>query len=392
MALDRRRFIQSSLALAAGAAMSQRLWAACVPQSPAAKPLAWYEAGATKPAEKSLKILFLGGTMFLGPHTVEHALARGHHVTLFNRGRTNPQLFPELEKLRGDRKAGELDALRGDREWDVAIDTCAYLPRAMRQSTELLKGRVGHYVVVSSVNAYSSDKEIGQDEAAPTHTKWPEEGPVTEEAYGPMKRGCEAVLEELMPGRSATVRPSLIIGPRDPSDRFTYWPLRCRRGGEFLAPVGPREPVQVIDARDLGRFLVRVCELKLAGAYNATGAAGVTFGPMLAACMEGAAARAGTGPLWAPWKFLKEQRVEPWTDLPVWIPSEDPEQAGLAMRSGSKAARAGFQARPLALTVRDTLAWWDSLPEARRAQVRSGLTADREAELLGALRATKTVR
>lgn len=394
MTITRRNFITASIAAAAGgsAALAAFGQPANAPtQGAAVKP----EPKPTVPkADKPLKVLFLGGTIFLGPHTVERLLARGHTVTLFNRGKSNPDLFPELEKLRGDRK-NDLASLEAEvgkgRRWDVVIDTCAYVPKYMRASTELLKGAVDHYVMVASVNAYKSDAAPDQDENAPTWEEWPYEAEVTAENYGPMKRGCEIELGRLMPDRWASARPSLIVGPRDVSDRFSYWPLRCKRGGEILAPIGPDEPMFFIDVRDLAGLLVLMAEKRANGPVNALGAGGLKFGPVLSDCI--AAAKDAGGPActvaWAPLTFLNANKVQAWSDLPAWVPSAEPDYAGACRRIGKKSVDLGATFRPVRQTAADILTWWETLPEKRRAKVRSGLTAERETQLLTLLKTAK---
>ena len=411
MELHRRQFIQSSIALALGAGLARSVLA----RGPVDEPKQTKDDGfitdqAVKQADKPLRVLFLGGTMFLGPAAVEWAVARGHTVTLFNRGKSNPEMFPNLEKIRGDRRKGEIEALGGKREWDVVIDTNAYVPKEMRQMQEILKGRVGHYVMVATANVYSDETKAGQDETAPVWNEWPDEAEVSEKTYGPMKRGCEVEVEKAMPGHCVSVRPSLICGPRDPTDRFTYWPLRCKRGGEILAPVGPDEPVQFVDVRDLGRFLVLACEKRLTGAYNACGPARMKLAALLEACIAAARPETPARLSWAPLKFLNDNKVESWSDMPVWIPSADPEQAGSNLRVGTKAFREGMTARTMVETAKGALDWWPREVERRTritrerialaekegrekpqlpdpTKLRAGLTAEREGELLKTLAA-----
>ena len=401
MTISRRNFLTTSIAAAAGAQAAL----AALGQTPT-QPAKTEEKPAPTPpvpkAEKPLKVLFLGGTVFLGPHTVDHLIARGHTVTLFNRGESFPKLFPDLEKLRGNRgsngkvkadpdfKSIETEIAKG-RKWDVVIDTSAYVPNFMRASTTVLKDAVSHYVMVASINAYKSEAEPNQDENAPTHEKWPDDGAVTNENYGPMKRGCEVVLNEMMPGRWASARPSLIVGPRDWSCRFSYWPLRAMRGGEILSPIGPQEPCAFVDARDVGMLLVNMAEKKANGPVNAIGKSGMTYGPMLAEVLEAAKA-AGAPPstlTWVALKFLEENKVAPWSDLPAWVPSADPEYAGFASRSGAKALSLGATFRPVKETSADIIKWWNTLPEDRREKPRPGLTPDREASLLAQWKSAK---
>ena len=220
-------------------------------------------------AKKPLKVLLLGGTGFIGPHIVAHSIARGHAVTLFNRGKTHPELFPDLEKLRGDRD-GKLDALKG-RKWDAVVDTSGYVPRIVKMSADLLAPEVKQYVFISSISVYPEDVKPGaNEETAVLELKEPGSEEVRKH-YGPLKALCEKTVEQSMPGRATTIRPGLIVGPGDPTDRYTYWPVRIDRGGEALAPGTGDDPVQYVDARDLAAFVVNVIENGTMGVYNATG-------------------------------------------------------------------------------------------------------------------------
>lgn len=351
-------------------------------------------APAVPKAEKSLSILVLGGTIFLGPAIVERLLARGHSVTLFNRGKSNPMLFPNLEKIRGDRTK-DLSALKAEidkgRKWDAVLDTSAYIPRAMRESTTLLAPAVDHYVLVATVNVYSDDSTPDQDENGPTHTQWPDDAEISNEQYGPMKRGCEVELEKIMPGRSCSVRPSLIAGPRDVSDRFSYWPVRALRGGDMLAPVSPMEKTQVVDVRDLAAFMVHLAETKQTGAYNTLGHDGLTMGEVIEASINAAKAHGTTGDKqatvhWAPLDFLEANQVQPWAEIPAWVPDADGSPRGMMRRVGAKSRKAGFKSRPIEETCDGVLTWWKTLPEKRRESLRAGLKPDREADLLAKLK------
>jgi 2'-hydroxyisoflavone reductase len=319
-----------------------------------------------------LKLLVLGGTKFLGRAAVEAALARGDEVTLFNRGETSPELFPEAEKLRGDRD-GDLSALRG-REWDAVIDPSGFVPRVVRDSAELLRGSVGHYVFVSSASVYAEPFVPGYDESAPTVEL---EDPASEDAlkdYGALKAACERVVGEVFPNASASVRAGLIVGPHDASGRFTYWPLRLSLPGPVLAPGPPDRLTQLVDARDLGAWLVELCAGGVAGTFNATSEP-VTLERVLAACGDAEL-------VWVDEGFLVEQGVQPWMELPLWVTGAD--VAFLEM-DVSKAVAAGLRFRPLEDTARDTLAW---ARETGRQLVTvapygtAGLDPAREAELL----------
>ena len=324
-----------------------------------------------------MKILMLGGTVFVGRSLVEQALAAGHAVTLFTRGRHNPDIFPQAESLRGDRDGG-LAVLESGR-WDAVVDTCGYVPRIVRQSARLLSSRVEHYTFISSISVYADFETVGADERYPTGTlDDPSVETVDAKTYGPLKALCERAVEEELPGRALIVRPGLIVGPNDPTDRFTYWPVRAARGGEVLAPGRPETPVQFIDVRDLTAWTLRMIEQRQTGVYNATGPWPETsMGELLQSCLQASAS--GAKIRWAEEKFLLENDAIPWTELPLWVPAE-PENVGFHTSSIAKAVAAGLAFRPVAETVRDTLAWNATLPPDRK--LKAGLTAEKEAELL----------
>lgn len=326
-----------------------------------------------------MHILILGGTMFLGRHLVEAALARGHRITLFNRGKTNPGLFPEVEHLIGDRHTGNLDALQ-ERTWDAVIDTCGYVPRIVREMAELLKEAVGHYTFHSSISVYADYQNAGISEA---HAIGTVENPNIEEVngdtYGPLKALCEAAVEEALPGRTLNIRPGLIVGPHDPTDRFTYWPVRTARGGEVLAPGNPYTPVQFIDVRDLAEWNIRLIEQKCIGVWNATGPDyTLTMGSLIETCRT--VVQSDAVFVWVDEAFLREHQISAWSDLPVWVPES--EGAGFARVDCSKATQHGLTFRPLAETVRDTLHWYRSQQAER--EMRAGLSPARETEALAA--------
>ena len=339
-----------------------------------------------------MKLLILGGPRFTGRFLVESALARGHEVTLFNRGRTEPDLFPEVEKRRGDR-ATDLSALETG-SWDACIDTCGFLPHVVRRGAELLQRRAGHYTFVSSISVFADFSRVGMDEDAPVSSLTPEQWkevdaidasdpmrtPAFLPLYGPLKTECERVIQECFPGRAAITRPGLIVGPHDYMDRFPYWIARVAEGGEVLAPGRPERQVQVIDARDLASWMVRLAERKTAGVFNATGPEPpLTMGRFLAALREAAASDAGF--TWVDEAFLVERKVGPWEELPMWVPEEvSKDHAGILRVDVSRAVKSGLSFRPLVETARDTLAW----ERTRGAHPwRSGLTRERERELLG---------
>lgn len=341
---------------------------------------------ARKPGQ-ALRVLVLGGTGFLGPHFVEAARASGHHLTLFNRGKTNParfsgEAFKDIEQLRGDRKT-DLKALQGKRRWDAVLDTSAYIPTDVTRSTRLLGKRVDQYLLVSSVSVYARMDTPRQDESAPLATLAdPTVTEVTGETYGGLKALCEQAAEKEMPGRTTIVRPGLIVGPGDNTDRFSYWPARADRGGEILAPGSASDPTQFIDVRDLAAFLLHLIEGQVHGTFNADAPAGkLAIGDLLAACQR--AADTPSTLTWVPAEFLEAQRVSAWRDMPVWIPPTG-EYAGFGRLDTRKAQAAGLTCRPIDATVADTLAYWRSLPAERRGKPRAGLSSQREAEVLEA--------
>jgi len=340
-------------------------------------------------AEKSVKplrILILGGTGFIGPYEVRYALSRGHKVTTFNRGKTHPGELPkEVEQLIGDRN-GQLDALR-DRQRDVVIDNPTTLPAWVRDAAQILKGNVERYVFISTISVYA-DTGQGVDETA-TLAKYDGLDPYKEtieavkasgyKTYGPLKALSEKEAEKWFPGKTLIIRPGLIIGPGDQSDRFTYWPVRINRGGEVLAPGKPSDPVQFIDARDLAEWTIRMAENSETGIYNATGPAKpLEIGHMLDEIKN--ALHSNATFTWLPADFLKQQKVEAWSDMPVWAGDE----LGLSRTKIERALAKGLTFRPLAETARDTLAWFKSLPQDRQSKLHAGLTPEREAEVLAA--------
>jgi 2'-hydroxyisoflavone reductase len=293
-----------------------------------------------------MRILILGGTRFLGRHTVDAALARGHDVTLFNRGQTAPGLFPDVEQLRGDRDGG-LDALRG-RAFDAVIDTSGYVPRIVGETIDAL-GEVGHYTFVSSISVYADLSAPPTTSSAVAELTEPTEN--WQEAYGELKADCEDVVRERFPG-AFVPRPGLIVGPWDPTGRFTYWPRRFADGGTVLAPAPPDGDAQVIDARDLAAWILRAAETGLAGTYNAVGPV-TTRAELLDTCRRVAGADAEI--VWVDRDFLVEQGVGEWQELPLWL--ADPAYRGMLSVDASPALRSGLDPRPLEETVRDTLAW-----------------------------------
>lgn len=353
--------------------------------APAVGALLLAPRGARRPTatapRRALRILILGGTGFIGPHQVRLALARGHEVTLFNRGRTGPDLFPEVETLIGDRD-GDLGALRG-REWDVAIDNSATLPRWVRLSTAALAGSVARYVYVSSTGVFYPYLTTGIPEDGPIGTiPDPATEVIDNETYGALKAHAEEVVRTAFPSGHLVIRPTYIVGPGDRSDRFTYWPVRIDRGGEVLVPGAPDDPVQYVDVRDLTAFTLDLIERSAGGTYNVAGPEGALS---MAELMYGI--RAVTTSVvrftWVDADFLAEHGI---ADLTFWEPARG-KTLGMMRIDARKAFGAGLRVRPLADTARDTLEWFRTLDFTRRSRMRSGLTPERETELLAAYRA-----
>ncbi|HEY6111926.1 MAG TPA: NAD-dependent epimerase/dehydratase family protein [Chthoniobacterales bacterium] len=333
---------------------------------------------------KPLRILILGGTGFTGPYQVRYALSRGHKITTFNRGKTHPGELPkEVEQLIGDRN-GQLEALK-NRQWDVVIDNPTTLPAWVRNAAQMLKGNAERYVFISTISVYGEPKE-GVDENAPTE-KYDGPDPYKEtleamrasgyKTYGPLKALSEHEAEKWFPGKTLIIRPGLIVGPRDETDRFTYWPVRIDRGGEVLAPGMPDDPVQFIDARDLAEWTIRMVENNETGVYNATGPAKpLGIGGMLDGINQ--ALKSNAKFTWVNEDFLTQQKVQAWSDMPVWTGKE----GGLSRTKIERALSKGLTFRPLADTARDTLGWFKSLPQDRQSHMKAGLSDEREAQVL----------
>jgi 2'-hydroxyisoflavone reductase len=368
-------------------------------QDPAAAP-----DDAEPPAK--LKVLFLGGTGFIGPHIVRALLDHGHEVTLFNRG-NRAELFPDLELIEGNRIVDEepglaplAAAIESGRRWDVVIDT-SNVHTWTENSAALLKDAASHYVFTSSLSVYADNSVIDQTEDGKLESMPDEEAakidrlPYNMQYFGAVKVRCEAAAERHFPGRTTIVRPGLIVGPRDFSNRFTYWPWRVRQGGAVLAPGDPADPVMIIDVRDLAAFLVKLIEDRTYGIFNANGPASgdMTIGAMLDACRR--ATESDATFTWASAEFLAEHEVGPWMDMPVWVPPADGME-GFHRKSMARALAAGLTTRPIDETIIDTLTWLDdeyipSLAERDRAYEPGvsapGITREREAELLEELKA-----
>ena len=342
-------------------------------------------------AEKSVKplrILILGGTGFTGPYQVRYALRRGHKITVFNRGKTHPGELPEgVEQLTGDRN-GKLDALK-DRQWDVVIDNPTSVPVWVRDAAQILKGNVDRYVFISTISVYADTSKPGTDEGAPL-AKYNGPDAMKESRdtiiaskyalYGPLKALSEQEAEKWFRKKTLIIRPGLIVGPGDETDRFSYWPVRIDRGGEVLAPGDPIDPVQFIDARDLAEWTIRMIESGETGIYNATGPERkLGIGEMLETMKSALSSDAKF--TWVGADFLEAQKVAPWSDMPVWIPPRG-EEAGGNQVSNKRALVKGLTFSPLPETARDTLAWFKKLPQDRQSHLKAGLTPEREAEVL----------
>jgi 2'-hydroxyisoflavone reductase len=353
--------------------------------------------GSGRAAPRPLRILILGGTGFIGPYQVRYAVERGHQVTVFNRGRRESDLPAAVEHLQGDRN-DDLTALKG-RDWDVVIDNPTTLPFWVRDAASLLRDHADQYIFISTISVYADFSRPGMDESTPL-AQYTGEDPMAEtmetfrasqgRLYGPLKALSEQEAERWFPGRTTVIRPGLIVGPNDPSDRFTYWPVRVSRGGEVLAPGTPADPVQMIDARDLSEWTIRMAEQQATGIYNATGPARTMgIGDMLDAMAP--LARDSVRFTFVHAAFLAAQQVRPWADMPAWVPA-DGDSPGLLQVSIRRALDQGLTYRPLADTARDTLAWFRSLPAERQENLLAGLSREREAEVLRAWHETAHAR
>lgn len=357
----RREFFNPALAV--GSRRSVTTGGSALGLGPAA-----LEAG--RPA-RALRILFLGGTGFIGPHMVRYAMYRGHKVSLFNRGQTARDLFPGAEAFVGDRD-GKLDALKGGR-WDAVVDNSGYVPRHVRDSADLLKGAVGRYLFISTGSVYKLDQEEIPEDGKLLDIEDPNSEDVNK-YYGQLKVLAEQAVRERFGNRSTILRLHVVAGPGDPTDRFTFWPVRIDRGGDVIAPGNPADPVQFIDARDLAEFTIHCLENDIPGTFN-------TAGPALAETpmdqfLYGVRA-VTTGPVafhWMDSKFLAEQKVR----YPLWIPQDGPAR-GLSKVRSNRAVAAGLRFRPLAVTARETLEWFKSEPAERQAKLNLQLERDEKA-------------
>ena len=337
---------------------------------------------------KPLRVLILGGTGFIGPHFVQALTEGGHTVTLFNRGKRDPEAKHGVEQLLGDRNDG-LESLAG-RDWDVVVDNSGYTPKQVKLSAGLLQGHVKQYIFISSIAVYADFDQppIGEDHKLTELPAGVDSGVFAGEHYGALKVLCERVVEQTYGRQANIIRPTYICGPGDFSDRFTYWPFRVAQGGQMIAPGTPEDPIQYIDVRDLADF-VRVCvERKTGGRYNlVTPPRKVTMGKLLEACKRVTGAE--TEFAWANAEFLLEQKaIEPgmWAsqEIPIWAPPSG-ESAGHGLVSSAGAQKKGLKYRSLAVTIRETLEWQKSRP-ADKQVLKSGFKPEREAALLKMLR------
>lgn len=323
-----------------------------------------------------MKILIIGGTRFLGRHLVNSARARGHEVTLFNRGKTNPDLFRKVKTIKGDREK-DLNQLEGT--WDAVIDTCGYVPRVVKLSANMLKLKTEKYVFISSISVYANFAKIGINESDPV-AKLEDESieEITGETYGALKALCEKTVQEILGIDSLIIRPGLIVGPHDPTDRFTYWVKRVAQGGEILAPDRPEVLTQLIDVRDLADFIMTLIENDVSGVFNATGPdTPLSFGLLLDTCKLVSSSDAKFK--WANFDFITENNIAPWSDLPAYVPDVG-DDIGFAKVDISKAVNAGLKFSAISNTVKDTLTWINELPNDY--EMKSGLKPEREKELL----------
>jgi 2'-hydroxyisoflavone reductase len=342
-----------------------------------------------------MKILLIGGPKFLGRHLTAAALAAGHSVTHFNRGNYIAADLSEIETINGDRY-GDLKKLNG-RKWDAVIDTCGYLPENVKALAKALAGSVDRYVFISSISAYSDFSKICFDESAPPAVLTKEQqaragavdrsGEITAftlgDLYGPLKAECERVVEDTMPGRTIIIRPGLIVGAFDTTDRFPYWVMRVAGGGEVLAPGEPQRFIQLIDARDLSAFLIELIEHGETGLYNATGKPfDLTMENMLSEIKEVTGSDASF--IWADEEFLLNEKVQPWSEMPFYLPESSRDSQGFLSANVDKAIEKGLKFRPLKETISDTLKWAGEHLAGRT--LKAGIAPEREAELIGKLR------
>ena len=366
MTRNRREFLKASML--GGAAVAAALPAASL-------------AGEGRKTGEPLDILVLGGTGFIGPHMVREALRRGHSVTLFNRGRTNNALFPDLETIKGDR-GGDLEGL-ANRDWDAVIDNSGYMPQYVQNSARTLSANIGQYLFISSISAYAGFAQAGDEDSPLAKMADEDAHEFSWEFYGALKVRCEErAAEEIGDDRLTILRPTYICGPGDHTDRFTYWPVRTSKGGEMLWAGSPEHEIQIIDVRDLANFVVDCVEQKVTGTFNTVTPVGsYTMGRLLEDSQ--AVTAATVDPVWVDDAFVESSGAGAGGALPIWHPMSG-ENAYVSSVSGQRARAAGLRNRPVRETIRDLMTWWDTLPEERITNARFAMTAEREAELIAA--------
>ena len=380
MKSTRREFVRAAAA-AGGALSTGLLGGEALAQERVSK-----KAPSIPRAQESLRILILGGTAFTGPFQIEYALARGHDVTIFNRGKTQPtvnqELLAEVTQLVGDRD-NDLAALEGG-EWDAVIDNSSSIPRWTRQTAELTKNTAAVYLFTSSLSVHSDNSKIGINEDDPVaQLEDPTVEEITGATYGGLKALCEEETRKAFPNGAIIVRPGLIVGPGDRSDRWTYWPVRIARGGEVMGPGTPGDPTQHIDARDLAEFQIHLIEQRKLGTYSAVGPLSELTMAELLYGIRAVTSNLEISFTWVDADFLSEHEVRAWSEMTSWVPPRG-EMAGFSSFDNSRGVAAGLRFRPLALTAKDTLDWWQTLPEERTAEPRAGLDPEKEKRVLAA--------
>ena len=397
MPTNRRTFIKASAAVAGALSIDglPRIALGAGPGGESPRPI--------ERARKPLSILILGGTGFTGPEQVEYAIARGHSVTLINRNKTRPDFFKgRVDQLIGDLN-GDMSALKG-KKFDVVIDNPTTAPAWVRNAAQYLAGNTNHYIFISTISAYANDKNAWADESDPTHEMPAGLDPFVDittlpanergRYYGPLKAFSEKEVQRRYPGMSAIIRPGLIVGPLDRSDRFTYWPYRIDKGGDVLAPGSGNDPVQIIDSRDLAEWTIRVAENRTLGVFNATGPVKpLTMSEMLYGIK--AVTTSGAQFIWVPAEFLTEQKIRGWSNMPVWVPDR-PDNVAFSRRKIDKALAAGLTFRPLAVTAKETIDWNKTRPadelQALSEGKIAGISAQREADVLAAWKAKQATK
>ncbi|HYW31273.1 MAG TPA: NAD-dependent epimerase/dehydratase family protein [Gemmatimonas sp.] len=389
MTLDRRTFLKSSAVLGGALGLGgMPSLAHGFDSNGVSDGVSGALVSGTGRAVAPLRILILGGTGFIGPNQVQYALERGHKVTLFNRGKTNSTLFPKVPRLVGDRNLpGGHDALKSG-EWDVVIDNPTANPKWVRDAGVALKGRTKHYMFISTISVFSDNSKT-LDENGPLNPPSDIDAPYDSSKYGSNKVRSEMEAKTQFGNDVTIVRPGLIVGAGDLSDRFSYWPVRIEKGGEVLAP-SPEDPTQIVDAKDLSEWIIRLAETRTMGTFNATGPKNpMTMGEMLYGIK--AVMTTDAKFVWVPHEFLTEQKVRGWSELPTWVPPVG-ATAGFSRVDCSKAWAAGLTFRPLADTARDTLKWYHTRPAAEQEKLRAGIAPDKEKAVIAAWKAKQGMK